>query len=457
MNKFINRKEELSFLESQKNGCFVVLYGRRRVGKSELIKRFIAGKRAVYLPATQEVEKEVIGDFSGEVAKYFKDEALRLNPFFEFKQLLDYLKTQDIRGLIVAIDEFPYLIDSNKAIPSILQKYWDGGLKEKGLNLILCGSSVGAMETEVLGRKSPLYGRRTAQWKLDPLSFEHFMEFFPGISLERLVEFYSITGGIPAYVQLFDGQKNAFENAKLAAATRGAFLYDEAQILLKEELREPRVYFSLLRAISKGKTKVNEIANEIGMERTSLTRYLDILIELGLIDGRKPFGSKETSKNTRYFLKDNYFNFWFQFIYPFQKELDSFDFDDFENHFEKNFNSYVGRQFEFICREAARKINGSVAGSWWGFTREDGERRVAEIDIVSFRKERNELLLGECKWQDKVNANVVLADLLKKSNYFPTYKNIKFVIFAKSFSQRTEKDNVIILDLPALKKIFLGK
>lgn len=462
--QFINRKKELEFLENQmkKPSSFVVLYGRRRVGKSELIKQFIKNKKAIYLLSTQEVEKGLIGSFSVDIAEYFKDSALKVNPFSQFRQIAEYLTEKEVSELIFVIDEFPYLVDANKAIPSILQKYWDTHFSSAGFHMILCGSSIGAMETEVLGRKSPLYGRRTGQWKVDPLPFAEFVKFFPNSEFEKLIEFFSITGGIPLYILEFDGSKTVYENARVAIATRGSLLYQETDIILKEELREPKTYFSILKEISAGKNTLNELSNALGVERTSLIRYLNTLEELDLIELIKPITAKEKSRNTIYFLKDNYFKFWFGFIYPFLKDLDSFIFDGFERNFKENFNSYIGKQFEIVCMEALKLTNpikSTNVGKWWGAYRdmETKDRKIAEIDIVSINEQTKEILFAECKWQEKVNTKQILASLKEKAN-FVQWNNEKriehYTIFAKSFKQKIAEPDLTLFELKDIEKII---
>ncbi len=464
--QFINRKNELEFFENQLKkpaSSFVVLYGRRRVGKSELLKQFIADKKAIYLLATQEVEKEIVSSFSNELADYFRDNTLKINPFSQFSHLMDYLSKKNTKGLVVVIDEFPYLIDANKAIPSILQKYWDTHFKSRGPNIILCGSSIGAMETEVLGRKSPLYGRRTGQWKLDPLPFREFIKFFPNAPFEMLIEFYSITGGIPLYILEFNGKKTAQQNAKEAIAMRGSLLYQEAEIILKEELREPKTYFSILKGIAAGKNTLNELSNSLGVERTALIRYIDTLKELELIGAEKPVTSKEKSRKTNYILKDNYFKFWFKFVYPYKKDLDSFEFESFTQNFRQNFNSYVGKLFESVCLEAVTKkkpIPLAKTGRWWGFQRDEGIRKAVEIDILSLNEETKEILFAECKWKDKVDAEQVANTLKEKASHVDwNNENRKehYAVFAKSFRNKKTRDNVLLFDLKDLENIFRVK
>jgi len=458
--QFVNRKHELDFLENQikKKAAFIVVYGRRRVGKSELLKHFIKNKKAIYLLGTQEVEKELASYFSKELASHFQDDALKSNPFSRFSQILEFLGKKELGDTILVIDEFPYLVDSNKAIPSMIQKYWDEHLKAKGLTLILCGSSIGAMESEVLGRKSPLYGRRTGQWKLDPLPFRDFIKFFPKTKFSTLIEFYSLSGGIPLYILELDPKKSPYENAREAMASRGSILYQEVDIILKEELREPKTYFSILREINAGRTTINEISNAIGIERTAIVRYMDTLIDLDLIEAIKPVTAKEKSRKTIYSLKDNYFKFWFRFVYPFRKSLDSFRFERFDVNLRQNFNSYVGRQFEQVCSETVKLVNpigDAEVGRWWGSYREDGERKTAEIDIVALNPETKTILFGECKWQDKVDPNMILDKLRSKARLLEWNqgkRNEVYVIFAKSFRKKLKQKDVLLFDLEGIER-----
>lgn len=463
---FVNRVQELAFLEEQfaRGSSFVVLYGRRRVGKTELLKRFVRNKKNIFLAATQEVEKELMESFSKETAVFFKDSALLIQPFFQFRQLLDYLKEKELKRTVLVIDEFPYLVDANKAVPSLLQHYWENFFKPRGLQVVLCGSSIGAMESEVLGRKSPLYGRRTGQWKLDPLSFRDFADFFPTAPFEKLVEFFSITGGIPLYVLEFNANQSALENARRTIARRGSLLYQEAEFLLKEELREPKTYFSILKELAKGKTVLNELANALGTERTALGRYLDTLMELGLIESVKPVTADPKTKKTNYRLSDHYFSFWFQFVYPFKKDLDSFDFQSFDECFKQQFNAFAGKKFELICQEAIRlqkPFEFTKTGNWWGAYRENNERKTAEIDLVAVNEKKQEILFGECKWKTNINAPALLKELQQKAALVPwNNQNRKehFALFAKSFGKnRNVPENTQLIDLTGLKKIFFKK
>ena len=267
--------------------------------------------------------------------------------------------------------------------------------------------------------------------------------------------------GILLNILEFSEGKTAYENAKEAVATRGSLLYQESDIILKEELREPKTYFSLLKEMSRGKNTLNELSNALGAERTALGRYVDTLIELDLVEAEKPAAAKEKARNTRYVLRDNYFKFWFRFVYPFKKDLNSFIFEGFGKKFRKDFNAHVGRQFEGVCREAIRvqnPIGSADAGRWWGAYRENGERKECEIDVLSINKGKGQVLFGECKWKENADWEEILRKLKGKAGHFAWNlgkREEQYAIFAKSFSGRKCRErNVHLYGLEGLRKLF---
>jgi len=464
MNKniqFINKKNELEFLKRQADAgsALSVIYGRRRVGKSELIKHFIRSRRAIYFQATQEVEKELAAALSSEFAEFFGDNTLRANPFPNLPKTFSYLEGKQLEGVVIAIDEFPYLVAANRSVPSVLQKLWDSYLRTSGCMLILCGSSMGAMETEVLGRKSPLYGRRTGQWKVEPLSFTDYAKFFPGVPFSVVVEFYSITGGMPLYALQLDGKKSAYENARDSIASRGALLYDEAEAVMRQELREPKTYFSIVKNAAAGKTSFNELSTSLGIERTALVRYLDTLIGLGILFAEMPMASKKNSKGAQYVLSDNYLSFWFLFVSHFKKELDSFNLTTFEKNFSLNFNTYVGRRFEGVCTSLLSSTGRfGKLGRYWGMSHNGKESAPVEIDIVA--EEDGGWLFCECKWSDGVDARATLDALEAKARNFPFFSEASahYAIFAKSFlGKNTRGIRAELYDLAALEHLARNK
>ena len=458
----MNREDELKFLEKnykEKKSNFIVIYGRRRVGKTELLLNFIKKQNGLYLLATQDVEKEIINSFSKTIADYYDDEALKVNPFFKFEQLIEYIqkKTKNVKEkLIMVIDEFPYLVNANNAISSIIQKYWDLYLKNHNIFLVLCGSSISFMETSVLGQKSPLYGRRTGQWKLEPLKFKDAKGFFPNVSIKKQIEFYCILGGIPFYLIEFEENKTSIENIFEHIAQKGKILYDEVHFILKEELREPKVYFSILREISLGKNRLNEICTAIGIERTSMTRYIQILESLDIIERIYPVTSKKVkTKKVRYQIRDNFFTFWFKFIHQYRSDLERKEYNNLSNYLKKELNSFIGKRFENVCKEFLMQnapFTFTKVGKQWG--KISNTKHVFEIDIVLLNEQTKEIAFFECKWKDvSYNQSLKLLDELKEKSNYVEWHNSKrkehYGIIARKLDgkDKLRKKGLLVYDL----------
>lgn len=445
----IDREEEIGFLEEvymQNKSQLIVLYGRRRVGKTYLLQHFMRGKKHAYYLCTKGNETEQIRLLSRTVGETFNDTALMLSPFYDWRALFIYLheKAQEELFLLV-IDEFPYLINANPAITSIFQKYWDEYLSKTKTMLILCGSSIAMMESEVLAHKSPLYGRRTGQWKAKPMNLENALKFFPkGTSIEEAVRIYAITGGVPFYLTELDLSKTAAENILERIAKKGKMLYEEGEFLLKEELRDPSTYFSILEAMSSGNTKQTEIANRIGMHSTALPRYLSTLERLEYVEKISPVTEPKRSKKTIYKIKDNFIDFWFKFIYPNRSYIEENNYKKFREIIDMYFEKHVSFAFEGICRDFLKRQNAknilsmyfTKIGTWYGFYRDEGQRKELEIDIVALDEKDSGIIFAECKWQvlSQKDAARVLSDLQEKSRYVSWHTEKRkehFAIFAK--------------------------
>ncbi|MFV9631781.1 MAG: ATP-binding protein [Methanosarcinales archaeon] len=457
ITKFINRDKDIDFLESKYHDHspqVIILYGRRRVGKSSLIQQFMKNKQSIYYLASRTVQDLQISDFIDTIKRELNDEQisdLRKN----WEVIFKYLAVSQDR-IVIAIDEIPYLIESDKALTSTFQRIIDLYIAESNLFLILCGSSIGMMESEVLGYKSPLYGRRTGQWKLEPMRFKQITEFLPRYSPEELIYAYTACGGIPFYINKFDDSMDVFENIHGKILRKGEVLNEEAEFLLKEELREPKTYFSILRAISFGNTKFSGIMNYTGIDKNSLTRYLDILRTLGLVRRDIPVTekSREKSKKGLYYIDDNYLNFWFRFIFPYRSELEENPSAVLNTLIKPYYNQFVGHCFEDISKQFLQDLNAEERlpfeflriGRWW--------HREKEIDLIALNDETKEILLMECKWQEltKNEALKVLGRLKDKSKYVQ-WNNIERTeysgIIAKKITQKEElrKSGVIAFDL----------
>lgn len=468
IRKFIDREQELNFLsERWKSNRFelIVLYGRRRIGKTELIRQFIKDKPHVYFLCDKRGTEENIERFKRKISLYLGEPMIASNDLEEvFKWLVEKVE----KRLIVAFDEFSYLAEKDASIPSLFQRAIDNVLIKSRVFLVLCGSSVSMMEKGILSYKSPLYGRKTGHLKMEGLPFHSYFDFFPKGSMEKHIEFYSILGGIPFYMEKFSDNLSTFENVKREIASKSGRLYEEPDFLLKEELREPDVYKKVIEAISLGNTKLVEIANYSKLLPNQLTRYLSVLMGLGILRREtNVIEKKPKSKKSIYSIDDNFFDFYFRFVEPFKSELAIGEFESFTSNFFLNFNAFVGKKFEKLLREELiHKIFGSKfskVGRWWGWKREEGERKSSEIDIVALNEKTKEILFGETKWKTAVNAEKVVRGLAEKSEcvqWFNRERKDSFAIFAKSFSKRIENwkgKKVYCFDLKALKNLCCKK
>lgn len=455
---FVNREKELGMLDeryAKANSELLIIYGRRRVGKTELIRHFVSSKPHIYFLADKRSEKEQLELFSRLCGEYFTDYLLSLQPFNSWDTAFAYLvqKVESNRDtLILVFDEFPYLARINPALPSILQRYWDTSLKDKSIFLILCGSSLSFMEKEVLSYKSPLYGRRTGQILVKPFNFLQIKGFFPGKNLIELVEIASVFGNLPQYLRCVNTEMDIFDNIRENILQEDKLLFREPPFILMEELRSPQNYFAILKAISFGKTKTNEIVQITGFERGMVGKYLDVLINLSLIERKVPVTEKNPAKSRKgiYLLKDNLFRFWFRFVYPHLSYLEEGRQDYVMDIVKRDFDTYIGQAFEPIAREylthSMPELGFDRIGAFW-----DSQQ---EIDIVGINEEKRLILFGECKWTDKpVDEDVFFALLQKKERVLWHKKERKesFCIcskkgFTKQMKKLARERGVLLVD-----------
>ncbi|MDP3297234.1 MAG: ATP-binding protein [Thermodesulfovibrionia bacterium] len=451
---FINRKKELEALGAaykDNKAQFIVIYGKRRVGKTELVKQFFKNIPHIYFLADKAPEKEQLRLLSEKVGILYKDEFLLSRGFGNWYEFFKYIK--DKGRVVLAIDEFPFLIEANKAVPSIFQKGWDESLKDSGIFLILLGSSIGMMETDVLGYKSPLFGRRTGQLLIEPLGFRDSRKFFPKMSDENFMYVYSILGGTPAYLLQFDPSADLWTNIRKKILMPDAYLFSEPEFILKEELREPRNYFSILRAISMGKTRVSEIINETGFEKNVVGKYLSVLTDLRIVKREVPVTEKayEKSKKGIYMLDDNYFRFWFKYVFPNKSFVEEEDIDYvIRNKIRPELDIFVSQTYEDVCRSYVRKgflkgMKFNRVGRWW--------IKDAEIDVIGINEDDNAILFGEVKWSEKpVGVNILneLKAKAEKVQWGNSKTSKHFVLFSrKGFTndmlKMAEKEKIVLL------------
>ena len=469
---FIGRTSELATLnaELERGSGFVVIYGRRRVGKTTLIKEFIKDKRAFYFLATTESEAQSMKRFAGVLSRTTKIPMLSKVTFTDWLDLFQVVADDhpDEKKVLV-IDEFPYLVKTNPDFPSILQNAWDEVLKDHNVMLVLCGSLISMMKKHALAYDSPLYGRRTAQIRLMPLQFTDVYAA-QNLSFEQAVEQYAITGGVPKYMEFFQTDEPLVEQIRRVVLSKNGFLYEEPDFLLNEEVQTPINYFSVLKAISDGNHKLSKIGMTMEQDTSAITPYLKTLIDLGFVTKNVPITEKnpERSRKSLYYVSDNFIRFWFRYVYPFKGELEldnqQIVLDEMGKDFKQKFVAFAYESicrniFAELCRKGQIDFAPSRIGSYW---RNDNEGDT-EIDVAAVDNQHKRLFLGECKYHAKPVDVAVYSALQEKGQSkeltaaFKGYE-IVYGLFSKSgFTDRlvemaAKNSNLILIQADAVYK-----
>jgi len=456
MTRFVDRKSELAALERSYHAPgfqFIPVYGRRRVGKTRLLQEFIKGKEAIYFLADSIAENYQLKSLGRLMGEYFKDSILEEAGFSSWQQLFRYLNEKAAERMVIVIDEFPYLVNSNKATSSIFQKGIDEHLKDSNIFLVLMGSSIGMMEKEVLFYKAPLYGRRTGSLEVKEMPFQSLYEFFPGKNFDDLMAVYTVFGMIPAYLEKVNPELDIIENIRHLILEKGTFFSNEAEYILMEELREPRNYFAILKAVSQGKRKPSEVINETGLEKSHVSRYADILKQLGFLKKEVPVTERnpEKSKHGLYGIQDRFLTFWFKYVFTNRSRLEIGKSNHVETLIRDCLEQDIAHAYEDVCRElclslmAEGQLSFTSLGRWWS--------RAEEIDLVALDEDSKTAFFGECKWSNKQVGVNVYEDLIRKSNQvewkLDSRKN-RFILFSKSgFTEamfdRANRENVLLV------------
>jgi uncharacterized protein len=415
---FVNRRSELELLEKHYESGraeLFVLYGRRRVGKTELLAHFCHGKRSIFFVADQVPEPILRANFSKAVNDVIFGVGQVSAVYNTWDDLLNTLAKQaQSERLVVVIDEFPYLVAADPSLASILQRVWDRILKNTQIMLILNGSYIGMMEETVLGYNAPLYGRRTAQYLLEPLEFIDAQLFFPSYSPEDRLRAYAVYGGTPAYLQTVQLDQSLKNNIVDGILTRGSALYDEVRFVLQQELREPRNYFAVLQAIASGNTRQNEIKQAAALD--NIAPYLDTLQQLHIVERIVPVTETQPHKSRRgvYRLKDNFLRFWFRFVLSNHSQLERGAKEVvFDSEIASDLDAFTSTVFEQVCRQYFWRngLRGNLPflprqiGGWW--------QANEEIDIVLLSDSHT--MLVECKWSRRPVGVDILEQLEAKS------------------------------------------
>lgn len=442
MKQFVDRELEMETLQNEyerDGSALVVLYGRRRVGKTTLISEFIKGKRALFFLASEEAEAQNRNAFKEKVAEFIDSDLLRSADIKSWDVLFKAIMDTPFESKpVIVLDEFQYLGKANPAFPSIFQRIWEEILKDKSVMVILCGSLISMMESQTLAYGSPLYGRRTAQIRLKQIPFGYYHEFFPNKSRKELIEMYAVTGGVPKYIELFSESKDIYSAIQKCVLNRSGYLYDEPHFLLQQEVSEVGSYFSIIKAIAAGNSKLSAISSILEIKSTSLTKYLKTLIDLDILEREVPITEEnpEKSKKGLYKIKDNYLRFWFAFVYPNMSFIESGHSRIVMNKIRASLvKNHIAFVYEDVCKERMWDLN--AEGAWpFNFTKIGRYwDSKDEIDIVALDPEGKNLILGECKyWTEPVGVSV-LRDLEAKTDsvaWERDNRKVWYVLFSAS-------------------------
>ncbi|AZH25617.1 ATP-binding protein [Haloplanus aerogenes] len=432
---FYDREAELDTLTAaveSPGSDFIVVYGRRRVGKTELLKEFCANRPHIYFLAAQEAEHRQREKFLDQIADHFDERVPRIDSWDGvFEYLGEQLQRED---LVVVIDEFPHLVAENDSLPSYVQGFVDQELDGTDSMLVLCGSSVSTMESEILGHESPLYGRRTAQLDVTPFSFRQAREVI-SYDIQDAIRSYAVTGGTPMYLTLFDYTQSLAANIRSHMLSPSAVLYNEPEFLLRTELRNPARYMSILEAVALGHTTPNEISGATGIDSGPLSKYLQTLRRLRLIQRDVPVtATGKKSKRSRYRVADEFLRFWFRYVEPNRSSIEEAPDIVYDGTIAPDLPTHVATTFEEVCQEAVWEAvrRGdfepySEVGRWW--YRED------EIDIVGLAPNDDRILFAECKWTSEPVGTSLAENLRTKAGnvrWGPDDREEYFALFSKS-------------------------
>ncbi|MFP8953776.1 ATP-binding protein [Natrialbaceae archaeon A-arb3/5] len=456
MNHFVDREDELSRLRGcyeSDDGEMVVIFGRRRLGKTQLVQHSLSDRDdAVVYQATETTSQIQLNEFVDVASETFPG-ITQIKQ--DWEALLGYIGDQD--GVVV-LDEFPYLIDADESLPSVIQRLWDQRLQHTSGTLILVGSSISMMEEATLLGNSPLYGRFTEKIDLRPLDFAAAQEFIPDdYTPEEQIFTWGVFGGVPYYLDGVDLDQHLGTVLADEVLSQRGYLHNEPEYVLRTELTDPNRYFAILTAIAAGKTTANEIAQTVGIDGKQISTYTQKLERLRLIEREVPITEeKAKSRRGRYRLLDPLFRFWFRFVYGNEDRYERLGEDAYEAIIEPELPNFVSPEFETLCQDALPNLYPEQTfldiGRWW--------YKEHEVDVVGFTTDET-IVVGECKF---TNAPLDYGALASLENHAAEIRwtpdtgeeEKKYALFTRSGATQSvqeavsERDDVRLFDLEAI-------
>ncbi len=423
---FVSREMELALLNDlyQRPGAqFLILYGRRRIGKTALITHWGRGLAEPYLywMASQTSATNQLRNFSQALFQFLNPETA-VTPTFSYPSwdaaFAEVARLAANRRVVIVLDEFTYVMQADSEAPSLLQKAWDHHLKQSNVFLILTGSLAGIIQRAALEYQAPLYGRATARLKLQPLSFGALAAMLPSYNSEQRLAVYTIAGGVPAYIELFDDALNILQNLQQRIVTPANVMLSDAVFLLHEQLDEPRNYVAVLEAIAAGYHRLTEIAAMSGINRSNISKYLAVLRELGYVKRLVPATIRrpDRSRQGRYVVTDPYLRFYYRFLAPHRTAIEQGRIKQTVSLLYDHLLDFIGTHtFEELCRDWVNLVAEmdefpflpERTGSFWS--------KQAQVDVLAVNWRTKDILLGECKWGQKEVGRSVIQTLLDKT------------------------------------------
>jgi len=449
--RFVDRESELQILSEcweRQSADLVVLYGRRRIGKTTLLDKFFSDKEGIFYVATDVYVGLQIQDVKISFAKYFGDNFLLNVNISDWSELFQYLEkiVPSNKRFYIVLDEFTYLTRNDRTILSSLQRAWDLFFSKTQVLLVICGSDLGMMQDNVLSYSSPLYGRRTRDILLTQFDLRNSLKF-TSYDFEEGLMLYMTIGGVPEYLEKAQGYNDYYAFVIREFGEKNGFFYREPYYLLAQEFRDYNIYFSIINAISFGKVKPSEIADFVGIEGRRIYPYLETLQRLGFVIRIRPV--LDNRNKGIYHLSDRMLRFWFNYVFPWREYTERGG-----SHTEFDFETYFGHVFEEVIRNDiySHMYPGYEVGTWW--------YKQDEIDLVAISPDRNKLIAVECKWRDNQDPSQLVAPLKGKVGRLQKlfdFEEIELHIVAKSFIAHKEINGAKLFDLTRLRKMILGK